>query len=138
VAEMMAVPANFARSVFVVNGMTRTDCSVRVSVSLCQMTTGLRPVCSLGLCVPRSAHHSSPSSHGESSRSSSAAHASTPSEVSSSSSAVPAAASRARFHRAGSGRRTRMIATRSPCRSGRGSSGLRIPSSYRASTGRIS
>ncbi len=55
-----AVPAKFARSRFVVSGTTRTDWSTRVNVSLCQITTGLRPVCSLGRYAPRSAHQTSP------------------------------------------------------------------------------
>jgi hypothetical protein len=44
----------------VVRGTTRTDCNARVNVSLCQTTTGLRPVCSLGRYAPRSAHQTSP------------------------------------------------------------------------------
>ena len=55
-----AVPARFARSRFVVSGTTRTDWSARVNVSLCQITTGLRPVCSRGRYAPRSAHQTSP------------------------------------------------------------------------------
>jgi len=42
------------------SGTTRTDWSARVKVSLCQITTGLRPVCSLGRYAPRSAHQTSP------------------------------------------------------------------------------
>jgi len=57
---IIAVPARFARSRFVVSGTTRTDWSARVNVSLCQITTGLRPVCSLGRYAPRSAHQTSP------------------------------------------------------------------------------
>lgn len=55
-----AVPARFARSRFVVSGTTSTDWSTRVNVSLCQITTGLRPVCSRGRYAPRSAHQTSP------------------------------------------------------------------------------
>jgi hypothetical protein len=55
-----AVPAKLARSRFVVRGTTRTDWSVRVNASLCQITTGLRPVCSRGRYAPRSAHQTSP------------------------------------------------------------------------------
>lgn len=58
--RMSAVPARFARSRFVVNGTTRTDCRARDNSSLCQMTTGLRPVCSRGRYSPRLAHQSSP------------------------------------------------------------------------------
>jgi len=43
-----AVPAKFARSRFVVRGTTRTDWRTLVSVSLCQITTGRRPICSRG------------------------------------------------------------------------------------------
>ena len=59
-----AVPAKFARSRFVVRGTIRTDWSARVNASLCQMTTGLRPVCSLGRYTPRSAHQTSPRFNG--------------------------------------------------------------------------
>ena len=55
-----AVPASFARSKFVVSRTTRTDSSAPVNVSLCQTTTGLRPVCSRGRYEPRSAHQTSP------------------------------------------------------------------------------
>src|ERR1035437_3731062 len=55
-----AVPARFARSRFVVSGTTRIDWRTRVSVSLCKITTGRRPVCSRGRYAPRSAHQSSP------------------------------------------------------------------------------
>jgi hypothetical protein len=48
-----AVPARFARSRFVVSGTTRIDWRTRVSVSLCQITTGRRPVCSRGRCLER-------------------------------------------------------------------------------------
>jgi len=62
VAEQLinAVPARFARSRFVVRGTTRTDWSTRVNVSLCQITTGLGPVCSLSRYAPGSAHRISP------------------------------------------------------------------------------
>jgi len=47
-----AVPARFARSRFVMSGTTRIDWRTRVSVSLCQITTGRRPVCSRGRYAP--------------------------------------------------------------------------------------
>ena len=42
------------------SGTTRTDSSACVNVSLCQITTGLRPVCSRGRHEPRSPHQTSP------------------------------------------------------------------------------
>ena len=58
-----AVPARFARSRFVVSGTTGIDWRTRVSVSLCQITTGRRPVYSRGRYAPRPAHQSSPRFH---------------------------------------------------------------------------
>jgi len=60
VTSITAVPANFTLSRFVVSGTTRTDCNKRNRVSLCQTTTGRRPVCSRGRYGPRSAHQISP------------------------------------------------------------------------------
>ena len=42
------LPPRFARSRFVVRGMTITEWRTLVSVSLCQTITGRRPVCSWG------------------------------------------------------------------------------------------